>query len=78
MSQKLKNINLYLPHERERTSGSREKHTFHLFWALLKLSFNIVDLYLERLLPLQITTSRWPACQLIAHGVGALRALLVL
>ena len=28
MSQKLKNINLYLPHERERTSGSREKQTF--------------------------------------------------
>ena len=52
MSQKLKNINLYLPHERERTSGSREKQTFHLFFALLKLSFNIVDLYLERLLPL--------------------------
>ena len=52
MSQKLKNINLYLPHERERTSGSREKQTFHIFWALLKLPFNIVDLYLERLLPL--------------------------
>ena len=27
MSQKLKNINLYLPHERERVSGSREKQT---------------------------------------------------
>ena len=52
MSQKLKNINLYLPHERERTSGSREKQTFHLFLALLKRSFNIVDLYLERLLPM--------------------------
>ena len=52
MSQKLKNINLYLPHERERTSGSREKQTFHIFWALLKLPFKIVDLYLERLLPL--------------------------
>ena len=51
MSQKLKNINLYLPHERERTSGSPEKQTFHIFWALLKLPFNIVDLYLERLLP---------------------------
>ena len=36
MSQKLKNINLYLPHERERTSGSRVKQTFHIFWALLK------------------------------------------
>ena len=47
MSQKLKNINLYLPHERERTSGSREKQTFHIFWALLKLPFNIVDIYLE-------------------------------
>ena len=45
-------IDLYLLHERERTSGSREKQTFHLFFALLKLSFNIVDLYLERLLPL--------------------------
>ena len=32
MSQKL---NLYLPHERERTSGSREKQTFHIFLALL-------------------------------------------
>ena len=52
MSQKLKNINLYLPHERERTSGSREKQTIHIFLALLKLSFNIVNLYLERLLPL--------------------------
>ena len=51
MSQKLKNINLYLPHEREHTSGSREKQTFHLFGALLKLTFNIVDLYLEQLLP---------------------------
>ena len=50
MSQKLKNIK-YLPHERERTSGSREKQTFHLFGALLKLTFNIVDLYLEQLLP---------------------------
>ena len=43
MSQKLKNINLYLPHERERTSGSREKQTFHIFWALLKLPFKIGD-----------------------------------
>ena len=39
MSQKLKNISLYIPHERERTSGSREKQTFHIFWALLKLPF---------------------------------------
>ena len=31
MSQKLKNISLYLPHERERTSGSREKQTFTFF-----------------------------------------------
>ena len=43
MSQKSKNINLYLPHERERTSGSREKQTFHIFWALLKLPFKIGD-----------------------------------
>ena len=43
MSQKLKNINLYLPHERERTSGSREKQTFYIFWALLKLPFKIGD-----------------------------------
>ena len=42
MSQKL---NLYLPHERERTSGSREKQTFHIFWALLKLPFKIGDLF---------------------------------
>ena len=45
MSQKLKNINVYLPHERERTSGSREKQTFHIFWALLKLPFKIGDLF---------------------------------
>ena len=45
MSQKLKNISLYLPHERERTSGSREKQTFHIFWALLKLPFKIGDLF---------------------------------
>ena len=25
-------IEKYLPHERERTSGSREKQAFHLFW----------------------------------------------
>ena len=31
-------IVLYLPLERERTSGSREKQTFHLFGALLTLS----------------------------------------
>ena len=46
MSPKLKNINLCLPHERERTSGSREKSAFHLFLAL----FDVVDLYLEQLL----------------------------
>ena len=68
MSQKLKTISLHLPHKRECTSRSREKH---LFWALLKLSFNIVDLYLERLY-------FRPACQLIAHGVSALRAPLVI
>ena len=45
MSQKLKNINLYLPHERERTSGSREKQTFYIFWALLKLPFKIGNLF---------------------------------
>ena len=45
MSQKLKNINLYLPHEREHTSRSREKQTFHIFWALLKLPFKIGDLF---------------------------------
>ena len=31
MSQKLKNINLYLPHERERTSGSRESRLSPFF-----------------------------------------------
>ena len=41
----MKNINLYLPHKRERTSGSLEKQTFHLFLALLKLPFNIGDLF---------------------------------
>ena len=45
MSQKLKSINLYLPHERERTPGSREKQTFHIFWALLKLPVKIGDLF---------------------------------
>ena len=45
MSQKLKIINLYLPHERERTSESQEKQTFHIFWALLKLPFKIGDLF---------------------------------
>ena len=75
MSQKLKNINLYLPHERERTSGSREKQTFHLFLALLKLSFNIVDLYLERLLPQARISGHLG--QLIAHRVSALQAPLV-
>ena len=51
MGSEIENINLYLPHERERTSGGREKQTFRLFLALLKLSFNNVDLYLERLSP---------------------------
>ena len=45
MSQKLKHINLYLPHERERTSGSQEKQTIHIFWALLKLPFKSGDLF---------------------------------
>ena len=45
MSQKLININLYLPHEREHTSGSREKQTFYIFGALLKLPFKIGDLF---------------------------------
>ena len=39
MSQKLKNISLYLPHERERTSGSREKQTFHIFLGFVKTTF---------------------------------------
>ena len=51
MSQKLKNTSLYVPHKRERTSGSQEKQTLHPFFALLKLPFNTGDLYLERLLP---------------------------
>ena len=45
MSQKLKNINLYLPHERGRTSGNRENQTFHIFGALLKLPFKSGDLF---------------------------------
>ena len=36
---------LYLPHEQERTSGSREKSAFLIFWALLKLPFKIGDLF---------------------------------
>ena len=31
-SQKSKNISFYIPHERERTSGSREKQTFQVLW----------------------------------------------
>ena len=31
-SQKSKNISFYMPHERERTSGSQEKQTVQLFW----------------------------------------------
>ena len=31
MSQKSKNISFYIPHERERTSGSQEKQTFQIF-----------------------------------------------
>ena len=31
MSQKSKNISFYIPHERERTSGSQEKQTFQFF-----------------------------------------------
>ena len=30
-SQKSKNISFYIPHERERTSGSQEKQTFQIF-----------------------------------------------
>ena len=41
MRQKLKNISLHVPQEQERTSGSREKQTFHLFWALSKVPFSI-------------------------------------
>ena len=50
ISQKLKNISLYLPHERERTSGSREKQTFHIFWALLKLPFKSGDLFMTTII----------------------------
>ena len=57
MSQKLKNINLYLPHERERTSGSREKQTFHIFGALLKLPFKIGDLFTTTIITIDHSTS---------------------
>ena len=30
-SQKSKNFSFYIPHERERTSGSQEKQTFQIF-----------------------------------------------
>ena len=33
-SQKSKNINFYIPHERERTSGSQEKQTFKIFRSI--------------------------------------------
>ena len=49
MSQKFKNISLCLPHERERTSGSREKQTF-TFWALLKLPFKSGDLFMTTII----------------------------
>ena len=39
-SQKSKNISFYIPHERERTSGSQEKQTFQIFSLLLNSSFN--------------------------------------
>ena len=41
LSQKLKNINLYLPHERERTSGSQEKQRkdFSPFFGFVKTIF---------------------------------------
>ena len=35
-SHELNNISLYMPHKRERTSGSREKYTF---FASLKVAF---------------------------------------
>ena len=44
MSQKSKNISFYIPHERERTSVSQlGKADVSIFFALLKLLFNIVD-----------------------------------
>ena len=39
MSLKLKKFNLYLPDERERTSGSREKSAFHIFFDFVKTTF---------------------------------------
>ena len=33
-SQKSKNISFYIPHERERTSGSREKQTLKIFRSI--------------------------------------------
>ena len=42
MSQKLTYIYLM----NERTSGSREKQTFQIFWAFLKQPFKIVDLFM--------------------------------
>ena len=41
-SQKSKNTSFYIPHERERTSGSQEKQTLK-FSDPLKLLFNIVN-----------------------------------
>ena len=76
MSQKLTYTNL----TNESVLQGAEKADFHLFLALLKLSFNnIVDLYLERLLPLSITIvfqASLPAYCARA-GVSALRAPLV-
>ena len=62
MSQKLKNINLYLPHERERTSGSREKQTFHIFWALLKLPFKIGDPFTSTIITIALIAQAQVNC----------------
>ena len=55
MNQKLKNISLYSPHERERNSGSREKQTFHIFWALLKVPFKSDDLFMTTIITIAQT-----------------------
>ena len=68
MSQKLKNINLYLPHERERTSGSREKQTFHIFWALLKLPFKIGDLFTTTIITIAQAQCNQAIVDLLAYA----------
>ena len=43
-------MSFYIPHERERSSGSQEKQTFQILFALLILAISLGHLSLKRLL----------------------------